>query len=136
RNLTDLNAKRGSLYRLVFRLSDAIINANNPNYFTMNTVAQKIPFFLIGEDQIPAACIKLDTDPSNKIVNTPGDWMLAGGAYVANFKDPDLLIQTISQRVDSLIASANSAASVQYRQRMVLDKQNLCAKGVTDEIVS
>ncbi len=137
--LTDINQKRNAVYKLIFRISDTIIGdqgSSTTNYYTIEAVPQYMPFYLIGLKDIPEPCIRRPNDPVNKVLNSPQDWMLSGGSYVPQFQDPEALFQVIRAQIDGLIARAQTAASAQFQQRMVLDMQNLCAQGVTNEVVT
>lgn len=118
--------KKNKLYNILNELVSRMTGyktAKAAEFFTNMMNAELIPFYLIGLDEIPAACRAQD----GKIVQQWDTWMSTSndGKYVSAFDNPLELAKIIENRMNILIDGANANAAIFFRQRLVIDLLNL-----------
>lgn len=137
--LPDLEAKKNALFELVKTLDGRMTeggarNSGDMNFFVMSVPDQMVPFFLLGQTNMPDECKPRKLE--NGLV-TPGmsfhDWAFNGGKYSPEFQDPDALTRTIEFQLEKLIDGALAKASLYYQQRMIVDAANLVNESVTSQ---
>lgn len=118
--------KKNKLYNILMELVSRMTSyktAKAAEFFTNMMNAELIPFYLIGLEEIPAACRAQD----GKFVQEWNVWMSTSndGKYVSAFDNPLELAKIIENRMNILIDGANANAAIFFRQRLVIDLLNL-----------
>lgn len=129
-SLTSLEAKQNAVMNLLVRITDKMTPMDNgqTNFFTMNKVQLKIPFFLIGmEGQIP-------DNVTGKAMPFMGyqDWLQANLSTIPAFKDPTHLAEVIGTNMKLLIADANTSSIEYYNKWFVVDKSAIVNDSLTN----
>lgn len=99
------------------------------NFYTQAIPPERIPFFLIGKDQLPA-----DFNERMKTFDTfYTNWTNDGSN---GFNDPDALLETVKARLWILMDKAQTSANTFFASRMIVDSQNLVAEAMKGPGVS
>jgi hypothetical protein len=134
----DDEGKRNTLYEMVVRISDMmLVKKGAGQFFRMSINDAYLPFFLIGLKEIPAECRAVREGGMPAV--EWDKWMKSGGPggkYVPVFDDPVMLSRIVQARMLDLLDRAADRASVFFRQRLVVDLQNLLNLTLTGQYMS
>ncbi|MFS4458758.1 hypothetical protein [Bdellovibrio sp. HCB2-146] len=135
RQLPSLEAKQNAVIKLVQTITDAMTggrfssNPDKTNFFTMNKTPLKIPFFLIGMDQVP-------DQVAGKAIGLPpidyDGWLQAHYQELPQFQDPVTLAETIGRNMQDLGRDANISVIAYFSNWYIVDKQALVGEALTD----
>ena len=97
---------------------------------------EKIPFYLIGRNQVPSRVVPTDGSVpmrwSDFMKNTGG----GGDGFIMEFDDPDALALSIGEKLRSLMEQSLVSASDYFRQQLIIDMGDLVARSVTSQTFS
>jgi hypothetical protein len=134
----DDEGKRNTLYEMVVKISDLmLVKKGAGQFFRMSINDAYLPFFLIGLKEIPAECRAVREGGMPAV--EWDKWMKSGGpggTYVPVFDDPVMLSRIVQARMLDLLDRAADRASVFFRQRLVVDLQNLLNLTLTGQYLS
>jgi len=134
--LSDVNSKRNLIFQTLNKLYFLLVDTSgggSQNFFTTSILDQKIPFYLIGRDQVPT---EVSTNSAGSIAMTWEQYLQNGGNFRPEFNDPEALATTIGIRLDTLIEQAEEKASAYFRQRMIADMANLVNESITSQTIT
>ncbi|WP_347357287.1 hypothetical protein [Bdellovibrio sp.] len=135
KQLPSLEAKQNAVVKLVRTISEAMINGEGfrgegrTNFFTMNKTPLKIPFFLIGMDEVP------DQVAGKAVGMMPisaDAWLQAHYTELKQFQDPVTLAETIGRNMQDLGREANISVISYFSNWYIVDKQALVNEALTD----
>lgn len=134
---TETYAKQNTVLMLLQTINADILKGSGSQFYTMAMNGAYIPFYLLGLPDIPEPCRAGNGDRIRAV--DPFDWMQTGGPggkYQPIFNDPEALLVKIEGNLRALIDSANDRASAYFRQRLVIDLQNLVTRTLTGQFLS
>lgn len=129
--LPTLEAKQNAVVKLVKTISDAMIQSvpGKTNFFTMNKTALKIPFFLIGMDDVPD---QVAGKATGLMPISSDQWLQAHYAELKQFQDPIGLAETIGRNMQELAVQANISVISYFSNWFIVDKQALVGEALTN----
>lgn len=138
KSLPNLEAKQNQVLKLIQNISESMLRGggsggysteDKTNFFTMSKTPIKIPFFLIGMDQVPdqvlgraQGLMKISYD----------DWLQANMSSMKEFQDPEKLAETIGINMRELAQSANASVIEYFSKWYIVDKTRLVNEALTD----
>jgi len=135
RQLPSLEAKQNAVIELVRTISNAMSGdrgfgqRSGTNFFELNKTAIKIPFFLIGMDQVPD---QVAGKASGLMPISSDAWLQAHYSELPQFQDPVALAETIGRNMQDLSREANISVISYFSNWYVVDKQALVNEALTD----
>lgn len=129
--LPTLEAKQNAVVKLIKTISDAMIQTppGKTNFFTMNKTPLKIPFFLIGMDEVP-------DQVAGKAVGlmpiSSDQWFQAHYTDLKQFQDPVALAEVIGRNMQELAVQANISVISYFSNWFIVDKQALVGEALTN----
>lgn len=129
--LPTLEAKQNAVVKLVKTISDAMIQTvpGKTNFFTMNKTALKIPFFLIGMDDVPD---QVAGKATGLMPISSDQWLQAHYGELKQFQDPIALAETIGRNMQELAVQANISVISYFSNWFIVDKQALVGEALTN----
>lgn len=124
REMQTLQEKRNLVLKMTVQLSNQMTgsgfvpNSTDQNFFTMAYQPMHIPFRLLGIETPPEV---MGTTGSG-IMQSPAGYLEANYERMAIFSTPEILAQTISTNMQTLIRNAESSAITYYNKWFVIDK--------------
>lgn len=136
--LSGIDSRRNHVFEMVRGVSNQIQRGAGRgdagiNFFERSMLLNKIPFYLIGRDEIPA---EVAANNEGRFVMDPWQYMEQGGQFLPEFTNPAELLETVKARLASLISLAKNNASLYFQQRLIVDKQNLVAESFVSQTIS
>jgi hypothetical protein len=137
KNYLDSTAGRDNLMKAaaIQKIIEALVNemaggmmGGTINFFTNTMASERMPFFLMGQEMPPEYNTR--TNPFDNIYLT---WTRQQDH---GLKDPDLLLETIGERLNMIIDQASTMSSSYFSSRMIVDAQNLIVEGMNGPSVS
>jgi hypothetical protein len=130
RSLKTVESQQNEVLKMVTKMTGAMSNTfdNTTNFFTMNKTSMKIPFYLIGMDEVPDQV----AGRANGVAMNPDLWLQAHFNELPQFKDPVALAETIGRNVQALGRDANISVIAYFNKWYIVDKQALVGEAVTD----
>lgn len=136
RQLPSVESQQNEVVKLINMISEAMTGGGgvfggntSTNFFTMNKMPLKIPFFLIGMDEVPDQV----AGKANGLMPISADaWLQAHFTELPQFKDPVALAETIGRNMQALGRDANISVIAYFSNWYVVDKQALVNEAVTD----
>lgn len=138
KSLPNLEAKQNQVLKLIQNITESMLKGGasggytseeRTNFFTMSKTPIKIPFFLIGMDQVPdqvlgraQGLVKISYD----------DWLQANMSTMKEFQDPEALAETIGANMRQLAQSANVSVIEYFSKWYIVDKVALVNESLVD----
>jgi len=135
KQLPTVEAKQNAVITLVKTISDSMIGnvmSNQTNFFTMNKTALKIPFFLIGLDEVPS---QVAGKATGLMPISSDAWLQANYQnynLLPQFKDPEALAETVGRNMQVIAREANASVIKYFSNWYIVDKQALVDEALTD----
>lgn len=136
--LSGIDSQRNHVFEMVKGVSNQIQRGAGRgdagiNFFERSMLLNKIPFYLIGREEIPA---EVAANSDGRFVMNPWEYMEQGGKFLPEFTKPDELLETVKSRLTGLLTLAKNNASLYFQQRLIVDKQNLVAESFVSQTIS
>jgi hypothetical protein len=140
--LINEESRKNHLLEMVKELTNYMIGANNystrqgtgdANFFKRSMLADKIPFFLIGINEIPS---QISSNDTGSFVMDKWVYMEQGGKFLPEFDKPDLLLERIGENLKEIVILAKENASSYFQKRLIVDKQNLVDEAIVSQQIS
>lgn len=131
KTLPTLEQKQNAVLNLLVSVSDRMLagegDSEHVNFFAMAMTSYKIPFFLIGMNNVP-------DQVSGKAMPQLSyrQWLQSNLSSIPAFKDPIALAETIRSNMSILVRSANIAAIEYFNRWYIVDKSALVNESLTD----
>ncbi|MCB0411452.1 MAG: hypothetical protein KDD22_02930, partial [Bdellovibrionales bacterium] len=135
------DARKNFLFELMQKIFSSMVDGGGGmggvradiNFFTRAMQRQKIIYYLLGIDEVPA---EVRPNDDGKFVMNDFDYISNGGAYRAPFENPDDLLKTMQVRMENIINMAKTNASNYFQQRLIVDTQNLVDQTLVSQTIS
>jgi hypothetical protein len=138
RSLPNLEAKQNQVLKLIQNITESMLrggstsaysNGEKTNFFTMAKTPIKIPFFLIGMDQVPEQVLGRE---KGLVKISYDEWLQANMSTMKEFQDPEALAETIGANMRQLAATANVSVIEYFSKWYIVDKVALVNESMVD----
>lgn len=138
KSLPNLEAKQNQVLKLIQNITESMLRGggsggysteDKTNFFTMAKTPIKIPFFLIGMENVPDQVLGRE---KGLMKISYDDWLQANMGTMKEFQDPEALAEIIGVNMRQLAQSANVSVIEYFSKWYIVDKVALVNESLVD----